>query len=147
MSNQEAQRTLDGRFLYDLLLLLYRTGPGILGENLYFTVLPNTFISADLAGPFWQGGKRPDKLRVYANLNDTFAWGCTDAEEITPDDLPALAQAFEDVKRACPNQQRRYGMTLWVARKRVGRGEPACPIGLTSYYPQELRPLFEVLLK
>jgi hypothetical protein len=38
------------------------------------------------------------QLNLYANVSDVFAWGCADAEEINPERLPVLEQAFADLK-------------------------------------------------
>lgn len=35
-------------------------------------------------------------LWVGVNCSDTFAWGCSDAEEITADNLPELQRAYAD---------------------------------------------------
>ena len=37
-----------------------------------------------------------DGLWVGVNCSDTFGWGCSDAEEITADNLPELRQAYAD---------------------------------------------------
>lgn len=37
-------------------------------------------------------------MHLSANVSDVFAWGGADAEPITPDTLPALEQAYTDLK-------------------------------------------------
>lgn len=38
-----------------------------------------------------------DEIKLFALVNDVFAWGCADAEAITPERLPVLEQAFDDL--------------------------------------------------
>jgi hypothetical protein len=56
-----------------------------------------------------------DELRFAVNCSDTFAWGTADAEDVSDDDLDAIAQAKTD-SRIDP-----FWPTLWVARKRQMR--------------------------
>lgn len=40
----------------------------------------------------------PDDIELWANVSDVFAWGGGDAEDIIPERLPILEQAFTDLK-------------------------------------------------
>lgn len=45
----------------------------------------------------WHVGQ-DDEIHFSANVNDVFWWGCADAESITGERLPALEQAYVDLK-------------------------------------------------
>lgn len=79
-----------------------------------------------------------EQLTFYVNCNDLFVWGCADAEEITPEDLPALEQAFHDCVTAddCCSH---YGPWLFVARKIKMRPQTC----ILKKMPDAIRPLFE----
>ena len=49
--------------------------------------------------------------------SDTFAWGCADAETITPEDIPLLRQTLADLKAAGDYSEAWLG-PLFCARKR-----------------------------
>ena len=52
------------------------------------------------------------------NCNDAFAWGCSDAEDLRPEDVPALKQAYADSKAY-------NGTLLFICRKRGMRPQGA----------------------
>jgi len=57
------------------------------------------------SGDIWIWGEK-----IMLNMNDTFAWGCADCEEIPKDKVKEVAQLY-----------RRYGnmgLTYWVSKKR-----------------------------
>lgn len=62
------------------------------------------------------------EVRLYANVSDVFAWGGSDAEEITPDMLPALEQAFADLKAVGGEE---FTAELYAARQRGQRPQGA----------------------
>lgn len=63
---------------------------------------------------------RPDydtqNIMICVHCSDMFFWGTADAEELTPEDLPDLQKAIQDVKTA--GEFGFYGVDLWTARKR-----------------------------
>lgn len=67
------------------------------------------------------------QLRLYANVSDVFAWGCADVEEITPETLPILEQAFLDLR---PHRATHWTPALYAARRRGERPQGAA-------YPDE----------
>lgn len=38
------------------------------------------------------------QLQIFANCNDLFDWACADAEEVTPENIHILEQAWADIK-------------------------------------------------
>lgn len=40
----------------------------------------------------------PTGIELWANVSDVFAWGSADAEDITPERLPILEQAYQDLE-------------------------------------------------
>ncbi|MEU5772659.1 hypothetical protein ABZ819_05055 [Streptomyces venezuelae] len=62
------------------------------------------------------------QLRLYANVSDVFAWGGADAEEITPEALPALEGALADLQ---PLGAVFLVPTLYAARQRRCRPQGA----------------------
>jgi hypothetical protein len=54
------------------------------------------FDSADIHSEmYWHVGD--DGIRLLALVSDVFMWGCADAEDITPERLPVLQQAYDDL--------------------------------------------------
>lgn len=62
------------------------------------------------------------EVRLYANVSDVFAWGGADAEEITPATLPALEQAYADLKAV---EAEEFTAELYAARRRGMRPQGA----------------------
>lgn len=57
--------------------------------------------TGDLWESFWwrtDGEYAP--VTFFVNCNDLFYWACADGETLTPENLPALLTALEDVRRA-----------------------------------------------
>lgn len=75
---------------------------------------------------------------VCVACNDVFAWGCADAETITPDNLPQLRKALADVAAVAETWAGDEAAYLFVARIRQHRPQGAC-------YPEDrkLWPLFD----
>lgn len=75
-----------------------------------------------------------DIITPFVNCNDTFFWGCSDAEDIeSREDIDLLKKSFEDVGgHYC-------GSDLFCARKRKCRPQGAC----YTYYPEEYWHLFD----
>lgn len=59
-----------------------------------------------------------DEIRAAINVNDVFFWGCSDAEEVEVEDLPALEKAIRDVGEI-------WGPYLFSCRKRGMRPQGA----------------------
>lgn len=55
-------------------------------------------------------GLMPETLVLFVLCNDTFAWGCADAEEVTTEELPKLFEMHE--------KDPVYGSIRWVCIKR-----------------------------
>ncbi|MGW2721390.1 hypothetical protein [Streptomyces sp. NPDC001492] len=72
------------------------------------------------ASLFWRVDE--GQLRLYANVNDVFAWGGADVEPITSDTLPALEQAYADLKAVGGED---YAAELYAARQRQTRPQGA----------------------
>lgn len=49
------------------------------------------------------------KIEMLLNCNDTFAYACGDAEDISIDEIPAFLEQTKDTK---------YGYVAWIAKKR-----------------------------
>lgn len=70
------------------------------------------------------------RMRVFAECGDVFAWGCSDVEEITPDNLAMLRQAVADVRTLTTTETLEQrdasdGFTLFCARARGMRPQGA----------------------
>lgn len=79
------------------------------------------FAKADIHGDlFW----RVEGSQIYfaANVSDVFAWGGADAEDITPERLPLLEQAYADLKAVGSEE---YMPDLYAARIRGMRPQGA----------------------
>jgi hypothetical protein len=74
---------------------------------------------------------RSDGQQIHAavNVSDVFAWGCADAEDVTPETLPLLEQACLDL-RAIGRSEVVYTADLYAARVRGMRPQGAA-------YPKE----------
>jgi hypothetical protein len=68
------------------------------------------------------------KVRLFANCNDLFAWGCADLEQITPENIGILRQSMADCDQAEPKRSAGaiWGPSLFVARVRQMRPQGAC---------------------
>lgn len=79
-------------------------------------------------GWFWRvdGGA----VRLFAVCNDTFVWGCADGEEITPENIGQLRQAFADCQAAERVAGTVYAGELFAARIRQMRPQGACYKGM-----------------
>lgn len=69
-------------------------------------------------GLFCNNAKEPETLCLYVNCSDVFAWACSDAENITTDEILSLYK--EVVKNP------KWGSTIWVCLKR--QEQPQKPI-------------------
>lgn len=87
---------------------------------------------------FWRCDDEYAPLMISVLCNDVFAWGTADCEEITPADLPMLAQAFADAREATGDRWESGG-NLYCARKRKERPQGA----YYRYIPDPLKPLFD----
>lgn len=63
-----------------------------------------------------------DHVEFSANVSDVFAWGSADLEDITPDTLPALEQAYADLRAICAVE---HTAELFAARVRRMRPQGA----------------------
>lgn len=80
----------------------------------------------DLGYQFWwrtDGAFAP--ITFFVNANDLFYWACGDAEEVTPDALPALKQAIADCKAIDPTDDADVGCWLFTCRIRKMRPQGA----------------------
>lgn len=71
------------------------------------------------------GETGPDgPLQFFVRCSDTFAYACADLEEVTPENVAALEQAYADC-RAVDRNADMWGGALFVAR--VRRQVPIAP--------------------
>jgi hypothetical protein len=67
-----------------------------LGELLFVRQVMSIFARADVRTEmFWN--VYGDGIKLYANVSDVFTWGCADCEDITPERLPVLQCAYDDL--------------------------------------------------
>jgi hypothetical protein len=85
------------------------------------------FAKADVHGDLLWHIDKAGAIRFSANVSDVFWWGCADAEDITPDRLPALQQAYDDLKTI---NAEHHLANLYAARARSMRPQGAA-------YPDE----------
>lgn len=76
-----------------------------------------------------------DEIRLWVNCSDWFFWATADMEEVSPEDVPALEQALDDLLRI---QAAEYLGDLFVSRKRRLRPQKACYKDM----PEAVKPLF-----
>src|SRR4051812_1287044 len=62
------------------------------------------------------------EVRLFANVSDVFAWAGSDCEPIPPDTLPALEQAYTDLKAI---EAEEFTAELYTARQRGQRPQGA----------------------
>lgn len=75
---------------------------------------------------FWRVDKEGN-VKLLVNCNDFFYWGCADAEEITPENLHMLEQAYKDCEAAVDEKYNVvYGNALFAARVRKMRPQKPC---------------------
>jgi hypothetical protein len=97
------------------------------------TAVLRLFASADdHSDLFWRVYGR--NIRLYANVSDVFEWGTADLEEITPERLPDLQRAYDDLVAIDATE---WLATLFAARIRQMRPQGAA-------YPDN--PVVRVLL-
>lgn len=82
---------------------------------------------ADLGGDEILLGLRGQQISIAVNVSDVFAWGGADAEDITPERLPVLEQAWLDCKAVDAEE---WTVELYAARVRGMRPQGAA-------YPKE----------
>jgi hypothetical protein len=63
-------------------------------------------------------------ITVAVDVSDVFAWGGSDAEDLTPERLPLLAQAVADLRAIDPREDM-YAVDLFAARIRGMRPQGA----------------------
>lgn len=64
------------------------------------------------------------EVKAAFNVNDVFAWGCADAEDVEPNDLDLLEAAHRDLDGLCPGASH-WAEVLYTARKRGMRPQGA----------------------
>lgn len=89
-------------------------------------------------GARYGGGEYAVPASFFAKCSDVFYWGCADLEEVAPENVGVLEQAFADCKAAHDLYGTISGAALFVARVRKIRPQGAA-------YPKEpeLWPLFD----
>lgn len=80
---------------------------------------------------WWRCDGEYAPITFFINCNDLFFWACADCETITPENLPILAQAYEDSEY--------LGAALFCARVRKMRPQGAW----YSYCDRKEWPLFD----
>lgn len=95
----------------------------------------------DMCGDLWwrcDGEYAP--VTFFVNCNDCFYWACSDCEQLTPENLPILVQAFKDAEAADEKRGTIYAPELFVARVRGMRPQGA---SYKECYPETMWPLFD----
>jgi hypothetical protein len=69
-------------------------------------------------------------IHIAVNVSDVFDWGCADAEDLTPERLPLLEQAYTDLAAIHRHDAVMYTVDLYAARIRQMRPQGAA-------YPKE----------
>lgn len=89
---------------------------------------------------WWRTDDEYAPLTLFVNCSDVFCWGTADAEEVTPENVAIMEQAYADCRAADPRSGYIYGSMLFCARVRGMRPQGAA-------YPGEdhkaLWPLFD----
>jgi len=75
---------------------------------------------------FWRTEGENAPITFFVNTNDILYWGCVDAEELTPESLPVLKQAIEDLEKIEEHAGRIYGEELFCCRMAKTRPQGAC---------------------
>lgn len=88
-------------------------------------------------GLWWRVDAQYAPVTFFATCNDFFAWGGSDVEPITPQDVPLLEQAADDVDTVAGGGG--WAGELFAARKRGMRPQGAAYADI----PQGLWPLFD----
>lgn len=65
------------------------------------------------------------EVRAALNVNDVFAWGCADAENVEPLDLELLDSAHRDLEATGLSGAAHWAACLYTARKRRMRPQGA----------------------
>lgn len=76
---------------------------------------------------FWRWNNDRTEIDVYADCSDVFAWGCSDGEQITWENLDVLRQSIADVESITENpySNKDDGFLLFCARVRGMRPQGA----------------------
>lgn len=88
---------------------------------------------------WWRYNEDRTALRIFANCSDTFAWGCSDVEEITWSNLDVLKQAVKDVEEVVVSEYSNQddAFLLFCARVRNMRPQGAMYKYLTVHHKDE----------
>lgn len=78
-------------------------------------------------------------VTFFVICNDLFCWGSADAQEITPDNIDLLEQAYKDASASTCIYGESYGGDLFAARCRKMLPQQA----YMDILPADLVPLFE----
>lgn len=78
-------------------------------------------------------------VHLFVNINDVFAWGCADVEEITAGNLHMLEQARADIAAATGERYPQGIGTLFAARVRGMRPQGA----VYAYVDERIWPLLD----
>lgn len=86
---------------------------------------------------WWRCDGHYAPITFFVVVSDVFAWGTSDAEEITPSTVDALERAYADVREAADGDTT-FGAILYASRRRGQRPQGAA-------YPSDPRlwPLFD----
>jgi len=88
---------------------------------------------------WWRTDDEYAPITLFVNCNDLFFWGCSDCEEITPDNIELLEQAVKDVKALTGNN----GDATAVFCCRARNMRPQNAWYSTNHFPAEIWPLFD----
>lgn len=88
---------------------------------------------------WWRTDDEYAPITLFINCNDVFLWGCSDCEEVTPDNIAILEQCVKDVELI--TERRRHAEVLFCCRVRNMRPQGA--YYEERYCPKELWSLFD----
>lgn len=86
----------------------------------------------------WRTDEEYAPVTFWVNCNDLFYWATSDGEDITPENLPVLKQAFVDLESAYPHMGKCWAGELFAARVRGMRPQRR----VLDKYHESIRPLF-----
>lgn len=88
---------------------------------------------------WWRTDDEYAPITLLVNCNDLFFWGCSDCEEVTPENISILEQAVKDVEAITGSQ--RHADQVFCCRVRGMRPQGACYD--ERYFPKPIWPLFD----
>lgn len=86
----------------------------------------------------WEMNEEDKSIVFFVNCNDVFAWGSSDAEKITEDNIYIFEKACNDAKNSCDDG---YAFAGELFCCRIRKASPQK--GFMKVIPKDMRQLFE----